>query len=363
MPFIFIHFTKLAAGNLAYAYVFKRVKLIYFATIDLTSIRQYFMTLPIHQYFPDASRLILGTMHLGGGWNTNPVSGQDIDQAFDLVSKALECGINVIDLADIYTFGKSEKTIGELFKRERSLRHHLILQSKVGIKLKPSFTVKQYDLSGDWITESVNASIKRLHDNNLDILFLHRPDPLMHLDETAKALMKLHEQGKFEYLAVSNMHAGQMAWLQSAINVPIIANQLEMSLSSADFIEDGITTNMAQNAQNGFPRGTLEYCHQAGVQLQAWGAMAQGLYASNEEHPNNNVNATRALVAQLANEYAVDANAIVLAWLMQHPSNIQPVLGTSNAERLAKVSKSVDITLSREQWYLLFETSRGHEIP
>jgi len=321
------------------------------------------MTLPIHQYFPEASQLILGTMHLGGGWNSNLVSGQDIDQAFDLVSKAVECGINMIDLADIYTFGKSEQTLGELFKRERSLRHHLILQSKVGIKLPPAFKVKQYDLSGDWITESVNASIKRLHDNNLDILFLHRPDPLMQLDETAKALTKLHEQGKFDYLAVSNMHAGQMAWLQSALNIPIIANQLEMSLLAADFVEDGITTNMPQNAQNGFPRGTLEYCYQTGVQLQAWGAMAQGLYAGTEAHADSKVNATRAVVAQLAKEYSVDANAIVLSWLMQHPSNIQPVLGTSNAERLAKASKAIHVKLKREQWYSLFEASRGHEIP
>ena len=321
------------------------------------------MTLPIHQYFPDASQLILGTMHLGGGWNSNPVSGQDIDQAFDLVSRAIESGINVIDMADIYTFGKSEQTIGELFKRERSLRHHLILQSKVGIKLTPTFDVKQYDLSGDWITSSVNASIKRLHDNNLDILFLHRPDPLMQLDDTANALLKLHEQGKFEYLAVSNMHAGQIAWLQSALNIPIIANQLEMSLASSDFVEDGITTNMAQNAQNGFPRGTLEYCHQAGVQLQAWGAMAQGLYSSEGEHDDKNVMATRALVAKYAEEFAVDANAIVLAWLMQHPSNIQPVLGTTNPERLALATKALDIKLTREQWYLLFETRRGIEVP
>jgi predicted oxidoreductase len=321
------------------------------------------MTLPIHQYFPDASQLILGTMHLGGGWNSHPVSGQDIDQAFDLVSRAIESGINVIDMADIYTFGKSEQTIGELFKRERSLRHHLILQSKVGIKLTPTFDVKQYDLSGDWITSSVNASIKRLHDNNLDILFLHRPDPLMQLDDTANALLKLHEQGKFEYLAVSNMHAGQIAWLQSALNIPIIANQLEMSLASSDFVEDGITTNMAQNAQNGFPRGTLEYCHQAGVQLQAWGAMAQGLYSSEGEHDDKNVMATRALVAKYAEEFAVDANAIVLAWLMQHPSNIQPVLGTTNPERLALATKALDVKLTREQWYLLFETRRGIEVP
>ncbi|MGB3724230.1 MAG: aldo/keto reductase [Glaciecola sp.] len=321
------------------------------------------MTLPIHQYFPEASRLILGTMHLGGGWNTDPVSGADIDQAFDLISSAVEAGINVIDMADIYTFGKSEQTIGELFKRERSLRHHLILQSKVGIKLTPTHPVKQYDLSGDWITQSVNGSIKRLHDNNLDILFLHRPDPLMQLDDTANALMKLHDQGKFEYLAVSNMHAGQIAWLQSALNIPIVANQLEMSLHKAGFVEDGITTNMPENAAVGFPRGTLEYCGQTNMQLQAWGAMAQGLYSMGETHACNKVNATRKLVADLAETHSCDATAIVLAWLMQHPCNIQPVLGTTSTERLQKAAVSSTVKLSREEWYLLLETSRGQEVP
>lgn len=321
------------------------------------------MTLPIHQYIPEASRLVLGCMNLGGGWNDNPVSGADIDQAFDLVAKALELGINVIDLADIYTFGKAEKTIGELFKRERSLRHHLILQSKVGIKLTPTFDISHYDLSGDWITESVNASIKRLHDNNLDVLFLHRPDPLMHLDETANALMKLHEQGKFEYLAVSNMHAGQIAFLQSALQVPIIANQLEMSLSSFDFVEDGITTNMPINAQNGFPRGTLEYCQQSGIQLQAWGAMSQGRFADEEPSECLNTEATRKVAQQLAKEYGVDANAIVLAWLLRHPANIQPVIGTTNSERLASACKALDIQLTKEQWYLLFQSIRGQRVP
>jgi len=321
------------------------------------------MTLPIHQYFPQASRLVLGCMNIGGGWNDHPVSSADIDQAFDVVSKALELDVNVIDLADIYTFGKAEQTIGELFKRERSLRHHLILQSKVGVKLTPTFDICQYDLSGDWITESVNASIKRLHDNNLDVLFLHRPDPLMQLDETAKALVKLHEQGKFEYLAVSNMHAGQVAYLQSATQIPIIANQLEMSLASFDFVEDGITTNMPINANNGFPRGTLEYCQQAGIQLQAWGALAQGRFASDKASTCPNTEATRAVVQTLANEYGVPANAIVLAWLLRHPAQIQPVLGTTDPARLAGACKGLDVQLTREQWYLLLQSIRGQRVP
>ena len=321
------------------------------------------MKLPIHHYYPEASRLILGCMNLGGPWNTPTIEGKDIDQAFDLVTKALDIGINVIDLADIYTHGKAEKTMGELFKRERSLRNHLILQSKVGIKLTPTFDICHYDLSGDWITEAVNASIKRLHDNTLDILFLHRPDPLMQLDETANALMKLHEQGKFEYLAVSNMHAGQIAFLQSALQVPIVANQLEMSLACCDFVEDAITVNMPINANNGFPRGTLEYCQQAGVQLQAWGPMAQGLFSGESASNSKNVIATTALVKKLAQQYGVEPSAIVLAWLMRHPANIQPVLGTTNTERLTSAQKALTIQLSREHWYSLLESIRGKKVP
>lgn len=321
------------------------------------------MKLPIHQYIPDASQLILGCMHFGGAWDDTPVASADIKQALNVVTKAVELGINVIDLADIYTYGKAEQTFGELFKRERSLRNHLILQSKVGIKLTPAHPLCHYDLSGDWISKAVNDSIKRLHDNNLDILFLHRPDPLMQLEDTANALNKLYEQGKFEYLAVSNMHAGQIAYLQSALPMPIIANQLEMSLASYDFVEDGITTNMKINANNGFPRGTLEYCQQAGVQLQAWGAVAQGRFAGAQPLSCEKMIATQQLLEQLAAEYQVDVNAIVVAWLLRHPANIQPVIGTTNPERLESINKALSVSLTKLQWYHLFETVRGERVP
>lgn len=321
------------------------------------------MKLPIHEYIPDASRIILGCMHLGGEWDDKPVTTKHLNQASDIISTALENGINVIDLADIYTYGKAEKTIGELFKRERSLRRHLIIQSKIGIKLSPEFKLNHYDLSSDWITKAVNASIKRLHDNPLDILFLHRPDPLMRLEESAEALNRLHEQGKFEYLAVSNMHAGQVAWLQSQIKAPIIANQLEMSLISHDFVEDAITTNMAENANNGFPRGTIEYCHQASIQLQAWGALAQGRLSSPEAQTCPKIENTRRLVYSLADEYSTKANAIVLAWLLKHPSDIQAVVGSRQASRLIEACEGLSLELSKEHWYALLESIRGKAVP
>lgn len=321
------------------------------------------MTIPIQQYLPDASRLVLGCMNIGGGWNDNPVSKEDVNQASDIISCALENNINTIDLADIYTFGKAEKTLGELFKRERSLRHHLIIQSKIGIKLSHQFNISHYNLSDEWITESVNDSIKRLHDTNLDILFLHRPDPLMQLEDAANALSKLYEQGKFEYLAVSNMHAGQIAFLQSALKFPIIANQLEMSLLKHDFVTDNLTVNMSENAMNGFPRGTLEYCQQSNIQLQAWGALAQGKFSADHQYECTKLEKTRLLCQQLASEYDTNPNAIALAWLLKHPARIQPVIGSTNVSRLKDASDSLTVELSREHWYQLLEAIRGQPVP
>jgi predicted oxidoreductase len=320
--------------------------------------------LPIHDYYPQASQLVYGCMGLGGGWNDAPAKEQDVRQAQEIIETCLENKINVFDLADIYTFGKAEEVFGKVLKETPSLRKNMVLQTKVGIKLTPVHEVKQYDLSPEWVTTALNNSLKRLNSTNVDILFLHRPDPLMDLDDTAEALQKLHNQGKFSHLAVSNMHAGQIAWLQSAISVPIIANQLQMSLQHADFVEESITSNMKEGCNSGFPRGTLEFCEQQNLQLQAWSPLAQGLYTGNPSSaPTSSELATTKLVSQLANRYSSNPNAIVLAWLLKHPLNIQPVVGTTAISRIIDCAQAPKVNLSRDDWYLLFETARGQEVP
>ena len=320
--------------------------------------------LPIHDYYPQASQLIYGCMHMGGGWNNNPVSDSDVHAAQEIIETCLANKINTFDLADIYTYGKAEEAFGKVLKNSPSLRKQMVLQTKVGIKLTPEHEVKQYDLSPEWVTKAVNNSLKRLQSENVDILFLHRPDPLMDLDDTAEALTKLHKQGKFTHLAVSNMHAAQIAWLQSAISVPFVANQLQMSLEHADFVEETITTNMKEGCDSGFPRGTLEFCEQQNMQIQAWSALALGKYSGNlGENPTEADIATSKLVGQLANRYSSNANAVVLAWLMKHPLNIQPVVGSTNVKRIIECAKAPKLELSRDDWYLLFEKARGNEVP
>ncbi|MFC4701448.1 aldo/keto reductase family oxidoreductase [Glaciecola siphonariae] len=318
--------------------------------------------LPVHEYFPDASRLIFGTMNLGGGWNQNPLCADDIKQAHALLESCIEHGINTIDLADIYTHGKAELVIGKVFAQNKALKQHFIVQSKVGIRLPPSVSLPHYDLSGRWVTEAVHASLKRLGLDSLDVLFLHRPDPLMKVEELAQVLNNLHAQDKFDCLAVSNMHAGQMAYIQSHVQMPIMCNQLELSLLHSDFIEDGMTTNMHDNAQLGFPRGTLEFCMQQKVQLQAWGALAQGQF-DDLEAQDANIRNTAGIIAALSEQYGCPSSAIVLAWLMKHPAQIQPVVGTTKPERLAAAAQANTVDLSTEHWYQILEARRGRHVP
>lgn len=320
--------------------------------------------LPIHDYYPQASQLVYGCMGLGGAWDNAPCEEHDVRKAREVIETCLENKINVFDLADIYTFGKAEEVFGKVLKETPSLRKSMVLQTKIGIKLRPTHAVKQYDLSPEWIKTALNNSLKRLQSESVDILFLHRPDPLMDLDDTADALQKLHKQGKFAHLAVSNMHAGQIAWLQSAISVPIIANQLQMSLQHADFVEESITTNMKEGCNSGFPRGTLEFCEQQNMQLQAWSSLAKGIYTGKPSaSPSASEMAATKLVEQLANRYSCAPSAILLAWLLKHPINIQPVFGTSNLSRIIECAHAPKVNLTRDDWYLLFETARGQEVP
>ncbi|MGQ8366147.1 aldo/keto reductase [Glaciecola sp. 1036] len=318
--------------------------------------------LPISQYISNASQLIYGGMNLGGGWKSNPITKDDEKLTQQLLETCLENGINILDLADIYTFGKAEEVVGRVLKKSPDLLDELVIQSKLGLKLTPVHPVKQYDFSAQWVSKALDDILSRLGMAKLDVLFLHRPDPLMDVKELADTLNKAYDDDKFGYLAVSNMHAGQLAYIQSNVTMPIIANQLEMSLLKADFIEDGITVNMQENCSQGFPRGTLEFCAQQNIQLQSWGSMAQGQF-NDIHHDDANIAATSKLVAELAEKYQVTPNAIVLAWLMRHPANIQPVVGTLKPERIIEIAQSTKITLEREEWFKLYETRRGQELP
>jgi len=319
---------------------------------------------PLKRTLPTSSRLIFGCMGLGGSWDDQPVTEGNIADAHAAVEAALEIGINVFDHADIYTLGKAEQVFGELLKRQPSLREKILLQSKCGIRFTDEMGPKRYDLSREYIIASVDGILKRLGVEYLDTLLLHRPDPLMEPGEIAQAWNELKASGKVRHIGVSNMHDGHLRMLRFYLPEAIVANQLEMSLLKHDWVENGTCFNDDQGHPARDWGETLEYCRRHDIQLQAWGALAKGWFtgAAPADAPPA-VHATARLVAELAEKHQVGGESIVLAWLLRHPVCIQPVIGTSNPERIRACGDAESVKLSREEWYQLYVTARGRELP
>jgi predicted oxidoreductase len=320
--------------------------------------------LPLDRALPGVSTLVQGCMGLGGGWNTNPVGAADVRRAHEVVDAALDAGIDLFDHADIYTFGKAEAVFGTVLRERPGLREQIRIQSKCGIRFADAAGPKRYDLSAAWITRSVEGSLARLRIERLDALLLHRPDPLMEPDEIAGAFDALRTSGKVAHFGVSNMHAHQLRALQAALPEPLVANQIELSLGALAWLEEGVLAGQPGGAQVGFTAGTIEYCRETGIQLQAWGALCQGLFTGrNVDGEPAHVRATAALVAELAASHDTSREAIVLGFLLRHPARIQPVIGTTDPQRIAACARAMELALPREDFYRLYETARGTELP
>ncbi|WP_448212925.1 aldo/keto reductase [Colwellia sp. MEBiC06753] len=320
--------------------------------------------LAIKQYFPDASTLAYGCMGLGGDWDNSSITSAHISQAQQVIETALANGITFFDHADIYTKGKAEQCFAQVLKQRPNLRDNMIIQSKCGIRFNDEFGPGRYDFSKQWIIESVEGILSRLNIESLDVLLLHRPDPLMEVAEVASAFDSLQAAGKVQHFGVSNMNHHQIQFLQSALSTPLIANQVEISLKQLGWLEHGVLAGNPEGSHQNFCAGTLEYCQQQNIQLQSWGSLAQGLFSGrNTEQQAPHIQATAQLVNELAEQYHTNSDAIVLAWLLRHPANIQPIIGTTNIERINRCAQATNIALSREDWYKLFVSARGRALP
>ncbi|QJD87537.1 aldo/keto reductase [Cohnella herbarum] len=321
--------------------------------------------IPLNKHGYTASQLVLGCMRLGGEWNDNPITADHVKQAHEAVDAALSVGINMFDHANIYALGKAEKVFGQVLKERPELRDSIILQSKCGIRFgTDDYPRTRFDFSKAHILSSVDDILARLGIEKLDILLLHRPDPLAEPEEVAEAFHQLKAAGKVGSLGVSNMSEGQMKLLQAYLDEPLVANQLELSLLKLDWLDSVVHINQEDGKRSSFPEGTVEYCRLNNVQLQAWGPLSRGLYGGKDiSGESASVQETAALVAQLAEEKGTSKEAIVLAFLMKHPANIQPVIGTVNPERIIACGEAGKVNLSREEWYHLYITSRGRPMP
>lgn len=311
------------------------------------------------------SRLILGCMGLGGGWNDNPVGDGETAQARSLLETALELGINTIDHADIYTFGKAEETFGRVLAERPGLRDQLVLQSKCGIRIggRDGVGTSHYDLSAGWIRSSVEGILRRLRTDRLDLLLLHRPDPLMEPEEISTVLHELKSAGKVLHFGVSNMNVAALRLLQPAVPGGIQVNQLEASLLHRDFVEAGVTFNHGSRPQAPwFDEGTLEECRLNGIRLQAWSPLAGGVLTadfSNGQMPQ----AAHDVIRDLSQQWQVSREAVALAWLLRHPAGFQPVLGTTKPDRLRACAQALKLNFDRENWNRLLTAARGQTLP
>lgn len=307
----------------------------------------------------EVSRLAYGCMQIGGRWDSDPMTAVEKTTALNVVTAAYEQGINIFDHADIYTHGKSEAVFGEMLGQIP--RDQIVIQSKCGIRFpgqpQPD-DPHRYDFSYEHITSSVEGSLRRLGTEYLDILLLHRPDPLVEPEEVARAFDALHHSGKVRYFGVSNHNPAQMALLQKHVTQPLVVNQLEINLLHAHLINDGAIVN-----QNGgtYVAGTsiLDYCRLHDVLVQAWAPVAGGQLFNPPADAPENVRKTARLVAAMAETKQTSKEAIVLAWLLRHPAGIQPIIGTTKAQRVIASCLADEVQLSREEWYSLFTAGRG----
>ncbi|KID57300.1 aldo/keto reductase [Pseudoalteromonas luteoviolacea] len=318
--------------------------------------------LPIQKYFPTVGPIAYGCMGLGG--QGPHVLDADVLQAHKVIDCALESNIHFFDHADIYRDGRAERVFGIVLSERPELRSHMVIQSKCGIRKKNKEHVGLYDFSAEWVRQSVDGILARLNLEYLDVLMLHRPDPLMDVEQLAMQLIELNNQGKIKHIAVSNMNLHQISFLQRELDLPIIANQIEMSLAKLDWLDDGVMVGTQGSNLVDFVSGTIEYCQSNNIQLQAWGSLAKGQFSEHGLYSDElRVRKTTELVKTLANKYQVSGEAIVLAFLLRHPAKVQPVIGTTHEKRIKNATQAIEICLERHDWYDLYVTSRGNPLP
>ncbi|MDR2897095.1 MAG: aldo/keto reductase [Propionibacteriaceae bacterium] len=279
-----------------------------------------------------------------------------------LVNTALDAGINFFDHADIYggQLHRCEERFAAALHLTSSQRQEMIIQSKCGIARDGQFGY--FDFSYDHIVSSVNASLTALQTDYLDILLLHRPDALVEPDEVARAFDDLAAAGKVRYFGVSNHTPGQIELLQSKLGRPLVANQVQLSITHSPMIAQGIAMNMAGEDQSiSRDSGLIDYCRLRGITLQAWSPFQAGFF-DGVFLDNPAYAALNASLDRIAQRYDVTPMSIATAWITRHPADIQVILGTTNPDRVRQAAAGADIVLTRPEWYELFRTA-GHIIP
>lgn len=289
--------------------------------------------LKTHPQGPTLSRIVVGV------WRWHTLSQQEIDT---LIYAALASGITSFDHADIYGNYSGEQVFGNVLRGRPSLRDSMEIITKCGIKLlsdkRPDHWIKHYDTSKEHIIKSVENSLTMLSTDRIDLLLLHRPDPLLNPTEVAEAFTELKQQGKVLHFGVSNFASSQLEMLQSFLPFPLVTNQIELSLFRHQSLVDGTIDCMMKNRMS----------------PMAWSPLGGGKHFDDERTKNS--------LQGLSDHYQVSSTQLLLLWLLKHPSVIFPILGTTKPERIKEGAKSIELNLDRQHWFAMLKWVTGKDV-
>ena len=283
------------------------------------------------------SELIAGTMRWGI-WGAN----HSVKEIQKLIDVCVEENITTFDHADIYGSHTTEELFGNAWKDMDLKRENLQFISKCGIVMnsdkKPS-ALKYYNYNKDYILNCVDESLSNLKTDYLDTLLLHRPSPLMNPEVIAEAFTVLKDVGKVREFGVSNFSVSQFELINQY--VPLVTNQIEISVNEISSFENGI----------------LDQLMSKGLRPTAWSVM--GSYFSDQSDENIRI---KKVIVELCDKYNAEENQILLAFILKNPSKIIPVIGTSKAETIRTLSKTLQIDLDLEDWFRILESIKGKEV-
>lgn len=285
------------------------------------------------------SRIVYGMWRLAEDVDTSAAHVQA------KVEACLAQGITSFDQADIYGGYASEEVLGRALKGNSALRDQMQIITKCGILLDgpnfPASKVKYYDTGRAHVLWSVENSLRAMQIEHIDLLLIHRPDPMMDAHETGAVLDELVASGKVGAVGVSNFKLHDWALLQSAMKTPLVANQIELSLTQPDALING----------------DIAYLQERQIAPMAWSPLGGGsLFGPSHKE-------LLELLAEIGAEFEVDATAVAIAWILAHPAKIMPVLGTNTLARIARLGDACKVSLDRETWYALYVAALGHEVP
>lgn len=303
----------------------------------------------------NVSRLAYGCWRIAGTWEPAQATTKSMAEGREAVIAAYEAGYTLFDHADIYCGGLAETLFGQVLKEIAGMRKRIVIATKCGIRFAGDPDPRapfRYDFSAAHIVRSCDGSLKRLGVERIDVYQLHRPDYLMDPHEVATAFARLKQAGKVRAFGVSNFRPSQVTLLQEACKEALLVNQVEISLANLACFEDG----------------TLDQCLAQRITPLAWSPLAAGKLGDGARRllPWQERYQVARILKELdaqAKRYGATRTQIALAWLLQHPSGIVPIVGSTQIPRLREAAGALDVPMTREDWYRLLEAARGERLP